>query len=109
MTQMPLLERLADLFDREHDAIASVDVDALRAIEAERRPLLADLAPVDPSERAAFDSLEARRARNEKAAAATLERLGGALGRVGRGRTVLAGYRPTSGLGTLSRALDQEV
>ncbi|MDX6568485.1 MAG: hypothetical protein QOH15_1063, partial [Gaiellales bacterium] len=27
MSQLPLLERIAELLEREHDAIASVDVD----------------------------------------------------------------------------------
>jgi hypothetical protein len=109
MTQLPLFERIADLLDREHDALADVDTDTLATIEVERRFLLAALTPVAASERAAFDSLEQRRARNEQAAEAAVSRLGGALGRVGRGRTVLVGYSPIAGSTTLSRALDQEV
>jgi hypothetical protein len=109
MSQLPLLERMADLLDREHDAIAAVDVDALAEIQAAREAQLAELAPVAPSERAALLMVEARRARNERAAEAVLSRLGGALGRVGRGRAALDGYRPTAGGSMLSRALDQEV
>ncbi|MDX6525652.1 MAG: hypothetical protein QOI43_1163, partial [Gaiellales bacterium] len=33
MSQRPLLERIAELLDREHDAIATIDVDSLAAIE----------------------------------------------------------------------------
>ena len=109
MSQRPLLERIAELLDREHDAIATIDVDSLAAIEEERRVLLAELAPVVPSERDALTIVEDRRARNERAAEAALSRLGDALGRVGRGRTALEGYRPTAGSSLLSRALDQEV
>jgi hypothetical protein len=109
MSQLPLLERMADLLDREHDAIATVDVDRLAAIQLERQAQLAELTPLAPSEHAALASVETRRARNERAAEAALERLGGALARVGRGRTALAGYRPDAGSSVLSRALDQEV
>jgi hypothetical protein len=109
MSQRPLLERIAELLDREHDAIATIDVDSLAAIEDERRVLLAGLAPVVPSERDALTIVEDRRARNERAAEAALARLGGALGRVGRGRIALEGYRPNAGISLLSRALDQEV
>ncbi len=109
MSQLPLLERIAELLEREHDAIASVDVDALHEIRLERQARLEELVEIAPSEHELFVSLESRRARNERAAEAALSRLGGALGRVGRGRTALAGYRPTAESGTLSRALDQEV
>jgi hypothetical protein len=109
MSQLPLLERLAELLDREHDAIATIDLDSLAALEDERRPLLAELTPIVPSERDAFTIVEDRRARNERAADAALSRLGAALGRVGRGRTALEGYRPTAGSSLLSRALDKEV
>jgi hypothetical protein len=109
MSQLFLLERIADLLDREHDAIATIDVDSLAAIEDERRALLAGLAPIDPSEREALATVEERRARNERAAQDAVSRLGGALGRVGRGRTALEGYRPNAGNSVLSRALDQEV
>jgi hypothetical protein len=109
MSQLPLLERLAELLDREHDAIKAVDVDALATIQRERQAPLSELVAIAPSEREAFVSLETRRARNERAAEAALSRLGGALGRVGRGQTALAGYRPDGAGSTLSRALDQEV
>jgi hypothetical protein len=109
MNQSQLLDRMAALLDREHDAITAVDIDALSEIQLERESQLAELAPIAPSERDAFIQVEARRARNERAAEAALARLGGALGRVGRGRTALAGYRPNAGDSTLSRALDQEV
>jgi hypothetical protein len=109
MSQLLLLERIADLLDREHDAISTLDLDSLTAIEDERQGLLSELSPIDDSERAALTDVETRRARNERAAEAAVSRLGGALGRVGRGRTALAGYRPTTGTSTLSRALDKEV
>jgi hypothetical protein len=109
MSQLQLLERIGELLDREHDAIAAFDIDALTAIQLERQGELAGLVRLAPSEQAAFASVETRRARNERAAEAALARLGGALGRVGRGRTALAGYRPNAGDSTLSRALDQEV
>ena len=109
MTQLPLLDRMAELLDREHDAIATVDVDALAAIQRERESQLAELGPISASDLDAFTRVETRRARNERAAQAAVTRLGGALGRVGRGRTALAGYRPTAGGSTLSRALDKEV
>lgn len=109
MTQRPLFDRMATLLDREHDAIAAVDIDALAEIQLERESQLAELAPIAPDEREAFMHIEARRARNERAAEAALARLGGALGRVGRGRTALAGYRPIAGGSPLSRALDKEV
>ena len=109
MSQLLLLERIADLLDREHDAIATLDLASLTAIEDERQGLLSELAPLEDSERAALITVETRRARNERAAEAAVSRLGGALGRVGRGRTALAGYRPTTGSRTLSRALDKEV
>jgi predicted HAD superfamily phosphohydrolase len=109
MSQLLLLERIAELLDREHDAIATIDLPSLAAIEDERRELLAELAPIAPSERDALTTVEDRRIRNERAAEAALSQLGDALGRVGRGRTALAGYRPTSGSSLLSRALDHEV
>jgi hypothetical protein len=109
MSQLPLLERIADLLDLEHDAIATLDLGSLSAIDGERRGLLSELAPIDPSELAALTTVETRRARNEQAAQAAVTRLGGALGRVGRGRTALVGYRPNAGTSTLSRALDKEV
>jgi hypothetical protein len=109
MSQLPLLERIADLLDREHAAIAAFDIDALSRIERDRQEQLAALVPLASSEQEAYASVETRRARNERAAEAALSRLGGALGRVGRGRAALAGYRPNAGDGTLSRALDQEV
>jgi hypothetical protein len=109
MTQQPLLDRITDLLEREHDAIVSIDPDTLVQIEAERRELLSGLGPIDASDGPGFDSVEALRARNERAVEATLTRLSGALGRVGRGRTALAGYRPSSGSSILSRALDREV
>jgi predicted HAD superfamily phosphohydrolase len=109
MSQLLLLERIAELLEREHDAIATIDLDSLAAIEDERRPLLAELTPIVPAERDALRVVEDRRARNELAAVAALSRLGDALGRVGRGRTALEGYRPTAGSSLLSRALDQEV
>ena len=109
MSQLPLLERIAELLDREHDAIAAFDIDALSGIQLERQEQLAELVRIAPSEQEAFASVETRRARNERAAEAALSRLGGALGRVGRGRAALAGYRPNAGDSTLSRALDQEV
>jgi hypothetical protein len=109
MTQLQLLDRMAELLDREHDAIATVDVDALTAIQLEREAQLSELTAISPSELDAFMRVETRRARNERAAQAALSRLGGALGRLGRGRTALAGYRPNAGGRTLSRALDKEV
>jgi hypothetical protein len=102
MSQLPLLERIADLLDREHDAIAAFDIDALSGIQLERQEQLAELVRIAPSEQAAFTSVETRRARNERAAEAALSRLG-------RGRAALAGYRPNAGDSMLSRALDQEV
>jgi hypothetical protein len=105
-----LLENIAELLQREHNAIAMVDVDALAEIDRQRDVLIAQLGPLDPSERAAYDTVETLRARNERAAAAALARLGGALGRVMRGRVALAGYRTsTRGSNVLSRALDREV
>lgn len=109
MSQLLLLERIAELLDREHDAIATIDLRSLAAIEDERRELLAGLSPVALSERAALTTVQDRRSRNERAAEAALSQLGDALGRVGRGRTALAGYRPTADGSLLSRALDQEV
>jgi hypothetical protein len=109
MSQTQLLDRMADLLDREHDAIATVDIDALTAIQREREAQLSELAPITAADLDAFTRVETRRARNERAAQAALSRLGGALGRVGRGRTALAGYRPNAGAGTQSRALDKEV
>jgi len=109
MSQLELLERIAELLDREHDAIATIDLSSLAAIEDERRVLLAELAPIALSERDALTTVEDRRIRNERAAEAALSQLSDALGRVGRGRTALAGYRPTAGGSLLSRALDQEV
>jgi hypothetical protein len=109
MSQELLLERITELLDREHDAIAMVDVDELAAVDAERRTLLDELGPIDASDRDAFLTVEVKRARNERAAEIALARIGGALGRVGRGAIALKGYRPTSWDTTRSRALDQEV
>jgi hypothetical protein len=104
-----VLEDIAALLEREHSAIAMIDVDALAGIDRERQLLIAQLGPLDPSERAAYDTVETLRARNERAAEATVARLGGALGRVMRGRVALAGYRTSVGSNVLSRALDKEV
>jgi hypothetical protein len=109
MSQLLLLERIAELLEREHEAIATIDLGSLAAIDDERRSLLAELTPIVPAERDALTIVEDRRARNERAAEAARSRLGDALGRVGRGRTALAGYRPIAGSSLLSRALDQEV
>ena len=54
MTQLQLLDRMAALLDREHDAIAAVDIDALTEIQLERESQLAELAPIAPPEREAF-------------------------------------------------------
>jgi hypothetical protein len=109
MSQELLLERIAELLEREHDAIATIDLGTLAAIQLERSELLAELREVIPSERAAIESLERMRARNERAAEAALARIGGALARLGRGRIALFGYRPNAGGTVLSRVLDREV
>jgi hypothetical protein len=109
MTASGVLDQIAELLDREHGAIATVDVDALARIDAERRALIARLGPMAAGEGEALARVEARRARNERAAAAALDRLGSAMGRLGRGRTALAGYSPVGGSTPLSRALDREV
>lgn len=109
MSQELLLERIAELFEREHDAIATIDLSTLDSIQSERSALLAELREVIPSERSALASLEQMRLRNERAAEAALAHLGVALGRLGRGRVALLGYRPNAGGTTLSRVLDKEV
>ncbi len=48
MSQELLLERIAELLDREHDAIATIDLDTLAAIQSERSALLAELREADP-------------------------------------------------------------
>jgi hypothetical protein len=109
MTQTQVLEQIAELLEREHDAIAAVDVDELSAIAVARRALIGQIMPISAADGEALRTIETSRARNERAAQAAVVRLGDALGRVGRGRTALAGYRPPSGGITQSRALDQEV
>jgi hypothetical protein len=109
MSQELLFERITELLDREHDAIAMVDLDELEAVDAERRMLLDELGPIDADDRDAYVSVELKRARNERAAELALTRIGGALGRVGRGSIALKGYRPNRWDTTLSRALDREV
>jgi hypothetical protein len=109
MSQTAVLEQLAELLDREHGALGAVDVDALARIELERRALIAQLGPAAPSDTVALAAVETRRARNEGIAEAAVARLGGSLGRVGRGRTALAGYSPIAASTPLSRALDREV
>jgi hypothetical protein len=109
MSQELLLERIADLLEREHDAIATVDLDTLASIQSQRSELLSELGEVTPSERSALVELERARSRNERAAEAALGRIGGALGRLGRGRAALVGYRPNAGGTVLSRVLDKEV
>jgi hypothetical protein len=109
MSQDLLLDRIGELLDREHAAISMVDIDELEAVDAERRNLLDELGPIGESDREAYLEIESRRARNERAAEIALTRIGGALGRVGRGTIALKGYRPTVWDATLSRALDREV
>jgi hypothetical protein len=109
MSQELLLERIAELLEREHDAIATIDLGTLASIQSERSELLSELREAIPSERAALASLERTRSRNERAAEAALGRIGGALGRLGRGRTALVGYRPNAGGTVLPRVLDKEV
>jgi hypothetical protein len=109
MSQELLLERIAELLEREHDAIATIDLDTLASIQSERTGLLSELRPVTSTERPALQSVEAMRARNERAAEAALSRISGALGRLGRGRIALFGYRPNAGGTELSRVLDREV
>jgi hypothetical protein len=109
MSQELILERIAELLEREHDAIATIDLGTLASIQSERGELLAGLRQASPSERIAIDALERMRARNERAAEAALGRIGGALGRLGRGRVALVGYRPNAGGTVLPRVLDKEV
>jgi hypothetical protein len=109
MTQTAVLEQIAELLDREHGAIAATDVDELAAIELERRTLIARLGPASAADRDVLATVELRRARNELAAEAAVARLGGSLGRLGRGRVALAGYSPIAASTPLSRALDREV
>lgn len=109
MTQAMLLEEIAELLDREHEAIVAVDIDALDLIQLEREALVALLTPGAGVERVALAAVETRRARNERTAATAAAQLGSAMGRVGRGRTMLVGYSPIAGSIPLSRALDREV
>jgi hypothetical protein len=109
MTQTAVLEEIAELLDREHRAITSIDIDELAAIELERRALLVRLAPDAAAQTLAVEAVETRRARNERAAEASVAQLASALGRVGRGRNALAGYSPLAASTPLSRALDREV
>jgi hypothetical protein len=104
-----LLEDMAALYRREHDAIAMVDVDALAEIRQQRRELTARLQPLDPADRPLYDRVETLRVRNERAAEAALARLGGAIARLVRGRAALDGYRTSTGSKVLSRALDKEI
>jgi hypothetical protein len=109
MTQTQVLEQIAELLDREHDAIEAVDVEGLAAIAVARQALIAQVMPFSARDGDALRTIETRRARNERAAEAAVDRIGSDLGRLGRGRTALAGYRPPAGGIPLSRALDQEV
>jgi hypothetical protein len=105
----PVLEDMAALYHREHDAIAMVDVDALAEIRQQRRALTARLQPLDPVDLPLYERVEMLRARNERAAEAALARLGGAIARLVRGRVALDGYRTSTGSKVLSRALDKEI
>jgi hypothetical protein len=109
MTQTAVLERIAELLEREHGAIAAADADELAAIDVERSALIGRLGPASTADAAALATVETLRARNERAAEAAVARLGGAMGRLGRGRTALAGYSPIAASTPLSRALDREV
>jgi hypothetical protein len=109
MTQTQVLEQIAELLDREHAAIEAVDMDELAAIAIARQALIGQIMPISGRDADALHAIETRRARNERAAEAAVRRIGSDLGRMGRGRTALAGYRPPAGGIPLSRALDQEV
>jgi hypothetical protein len=104
-----VLEDMAALYHREHNAIAMVDVDALAEIRQQRRALTAQLEPLDPADLPLYERVETLRARNERAAEAALARLGGAIARLVRGRVALDGYRTSTGSKVLSRALDKEI
>jgi flagellar biosynthesis/type III secretory pathway chaperone len=108
VSQASLLQDIAELLEREHRALEAHDIEALTEIQGERRSLLVQLGPAARDERPAFATLEFLRARNERAAQASLDRLGVALGRIGKGRTALAGYRTSVSSNVFSRALDQE-
>ncbi|MEO9174697.1 MAG: hypothetical protein ABI317_04215 [Gaiellales bacterium] len=104
-----VLEDIAELLQREHNAIAMVDIDALAEIRRQRRDLIARLGPLAPAERPLYERVAVLWTRNERAAETALARLGGALSRAMRGRVALAGYRSSTGSQVLSRALDKEI
>jgi hypothetical protein len=104
-----VLEDIAELLQREHNAITMVDTDALAEIRQQRRELIARLKPLAPAERPLYERVAVLWRRNERAAEMALARLGGALSRAMRGRSALAGYRTSTGSAVLSRALDTEV
>ena len=104
-----VLEDIAELLQREHNAITMIDTDALAEIRRQRRELVARLQPLAPAERPLYDRVALLWARNERAAELALARLGGAIARAMRGRSALAGYRTSTGGTVLSRALDKEV
>ena len=81
MSQELLLERIADLLEREHDAIATVDLDTLTSIQTQRSELLSELGEVTPcSGRRSSSSNErgpATSARRRRLSAASAVRSGG--------------------------------
>jgi hypothetical protein len=109
MSQTPLLRDIAELLEREHDALGARDLEALEEIQTERVALLAQLGPATPGDRAAIATLEFLRARNERLAESSIGQLRVSLGRVGKGQVALGGYRKSISSDVFSRALDREV
>jgi hypothetical protein len=101
-----ILSSLCDLLEREARAIDEIDADALGALSAERRRLLAGLSPLTPAERELAERVEAARARNERAAEARLAELGRRLEQLARGRVALRGYTPGGTSALAARFVD---
>jgi hypothetical protein len=109
MSQTPLLQDIAELLEREHHALGARDLEALEEIQAERVSLISRLGPASPDDRSAIATVEFLRARNEQLAARTLASVGASLGRMGKGKAALGGYRSSVADTVFSRALDREV
>ena len=95
----PLLERLGELLDREHDAIATLDIERSPRSSASGRTARA-LVALTPATRSSRGS--SARARNEQAAEAASRRLGG--GSPPRPRPARSRVPPPPGAAAAARA-----
>jgi flagellar biosynthesis/type III secretory pathway chaperone len=89
-----VLRELAELLDREAEAIERRDAEELAVLGEQRDGLLGRLPAPAPGDAALLAEVERRRARNERAAEGALAELGALMARLRGGRRMLDGYRP---------------